>query len=101
LTFRLLAFVLLRQYQRLINEKGSTDIDCGWPGMYAEMEQGIAAGTVTEDDIDTALIRAFSVRFELGMFDPVDMVPWSNYTVDNDINTPEAIALAREAAREV
>eukprot|EP01102_Stenamoeba_stenopodia_P022491 TRINITY_DN9396_c0_g1_i1.p1 TRINITY_DN9396_c0_g1~~TRINITY_DN9396_c0_g1_i1.p1 ORF type:complete len:810 (+),score=200.12 TRINITY_DN9396_c0_g1_i1:156-2585(+) len=80
--------------------QGSTDLDCGWPGMYAQMELAIQAGTVTEDDIDTALIRAFSVRFELGMFDPVDMIPWSNFTIENNINTPEAIALAREAARE-
>jgi hypothetical protein len=37
--------------------EGGTDINCGWPGMYAEMDQAIQAGTVKESDIDTALIR--------------------------------------------
>ncbi len=77
--------------------KAGTDLSCG-----SEYRSLIAAAhdqLVSEADIDTSVKRLFTARFRLGMFDPREIVPWSNLTLaDND--TPEHRALALQAARE-
>lgn len=45
-----------------------TDLDCG--RSYRNLIAALRAGLVTEAEIDRALIRLFSVRFRLGLFDP-------------------------------
>jgi beta-glucosidase len=52
---------------------------------------------VTETDLDRALVRLFTARFRLGLFDPVDATPWSalgEETIDSAANRQ----LSREAA---
>ena len=48
----------------------------------------------------TITARAMAVRFQLGMFDPPDMVPASKLTVATVVDTPAHRALARQAAVE-
>jgi len=56
-------------------------------------------GFLKESEIDTALIRLFTARVRLGMFDPPEMVPYS--TIDEkELDTPEHRALARALANE-
>src|SRR5450432_4511340 len=56
-------------------------------------------GILKESEIDTALIRLFTARMKLGMFDPLEMVPYS--TIDEkELDTPEHRALARDLAKE-
>ena len=56
-------------------------------------------GFLKESEIDTALVRLFTARVKLGMFDPPEMVPYS--TIDEkELDTPEHRALARALANE-
>ena len=56
-------------------------------------------GLLKETEIDTALIRLFTARMKLGMFDPPESVPYS--TIDEkELDTPEHRAMARSLANE-
>ena len=56
-------------------------------------------GILKESEIDTALVRLFTARVKLGMFDPPEMVPYS--TIDEkELDTPEHRAMAHALANE-
>ena len=74
-----------------------TDLECG-VSMVALLD-AINDGTIEESVLDEHLRRTLRGRFELGMFDPAEMVPWSN--LGEDVISSEANdQLARQAARE-
>ena len=54
---------------------------------------------ITEKEIDVAVGYALRSRFQLGLFDPPDRVPFSNISMAQN-DTPENAALALRAARE-
>ncbi len=56
-------------------------------------------GFLKESDIDTALIRLFTARVKLGMFDPPEMVPYSKID-EKELDSPEHRELARVLANE-
>ncbi|MGB9470862.1 MAG: glycoside hydrolase family 3 C-terminal domain-containing protein [Candidatus Acidiferrum sp.] len=56
-------------------------------------------GFLKESEIDTALIRLFTARIKLGMFDPPEMVPYSKID-EKELNSPEHRELARTLANE-
>ena len=56
-------------------------------------------GYLKESEIDTALIRLFTARMKLGMFDPPDIVPY-NKIDDSQLNSAENRDLARKIADE-
>lgn len=90
--------------------KAGTDLDCFGPdypapdGLPAAQDQG----AVTEADVDNALVRAFTARFQLGEFDPPADVPWSDesYSLSDEgdpdvkLASPAHRADAHEAALE-
>jgi len=85
--------------------QAGTDLVCGWPTegrvQYEKdaLENAVIKGLMPETVLDQALVRLFSARFRLGMFDPPSMVPWSKITAaQNDI--PEHRQLSLKAARE-
>ena len=45
-------------------------------------------GFLKESEIDTALIRLFTARMKLGMFDPPEMVPYSKID-EKELDSPE------------
>jgi beta-glucosidase len=52
--------------------------DIGCDCVYtAHLPEAIERGLVTEADIDRALARTLTTRFKLGMFDPVEQVPYA------------------------
>jgi len=54
-------------------------------------------GVLKESEIDTALIRLFTARMKLGLFDPPEMVPYSK--IDQKLlDSPEHRAMARAMA---
>ncbi|MDR3340542.1 MAG: glycoside hydrolase family 3 C-terminal domain-containing protein [Candidatus Symbiothrix sp.] len=53
-----------------------TDTDCGREA-YLGLKQAVEKGLITEQQIDISLSRLFEIRFRLGMFDPVEKVPFS------------------------
>ncbi len=73
-----------------------TDLECG--ASYRSLMKALQEGLITETDLDVSLRRLFKGRFELGMFDPDDMVPYASipYSV---VESPEHVAKALEMAR--
>ena len=56
-------------------------------------------GILKEAQIDTALIRLFTARMKLGMFDPPEMVPYSTID-DQELDSRQHRAMARALANE-
>ncbi|WP_192822226.1 glycoside hydrolase family 3 C-terminal domain-containing protein [Rufibacter sp. LB8] len=57
-----------------------TDIDCGTDA-YKALVQAVKNGQITERMIDVSVKRLFTIRFRLGMFDPVAMVKYAQTPV--------------------
>jgi beta-glucosidase len=56
-------------------------------------------GLFTQTILNRALTNNLTVRFQLGMFDPDAMVPYTKIP-ESVVESPEHVALAREAARQ-
>jgi beta-glucosidase len=76
--------------------KTGLEVNCG--RTYGALFNAVHKGLITEAQVDEALRRAFLTRFQLGMFDPPEMVRWARipYKVNQ---APEHDALAREVAQ--
>ncbi len=76
--------------------RSGLDLNCG--KTYAALVGAVRQGLVKESEIDVAARRLMRARFELGMFDPPERVPWSRipYQVNQ---SPEHDRLARRAAQ--
>ena len=75
--------------------RAGTDLDCG--RAYATLGPALTRGLVTEAELDRALVRLFTARFGLGLFDPGTATPWSALG-ESAIDSPAHRQLAREAA---
>jgi len=75
--------------------RAGTDLDCG--RAYASLNEALVRGLIREADVDRAVMRLFTARFRLGMFDPPDRVPWSGLGAET-VEAPEHLAMARDAA---
>jgi beta-glucosidase len=75
-----------------------TDVECGRT-TYKSLAQAVKDGKLTEKDIDISLKRLFTIRFRLGMFDPADMVKYSQIGT-NVLEAPEHKAQALKMARQ-
>ncbi|MBO4267906.1 MAG: glycoside hydrolase family 3 C-terminal domain-containing protein [Bacteroidaceae bacterium] len=73
------------------------DIECGTS--YRSLTQAMEQGLITEADIDVNVKRILKARFELGMFDPAENLPWADLGLD-DLSSPAHTALASKAAHE-
>ena len=77
--------------------KTGTDLDCG--GAYKNLVAAVNQHLLSESDIDTAVIRLFTARFRLGMFDPPATVPFSSIPA-SEVNSAAHRQLALQVARE-
>ena len=83
--------------------KAGTDLDCSgsdYPsttGLTVSQDQGL----VSEADLDIALVRAFTARFQLGEFDPVDAVPYNSESYTLSASGDPSVKLASAAHRAV
>ena len=59
----------------------------------------VQQGYLPESTLDTALIRLFTARIKLGMFDPPDMVPYTKID-EKELDSAEHRAQARKLANE-
>ncbi len=80
--------------------KTGTDSDCVFqsqdvPAYLEAMQKGL----ISQPEVDVNLKRLFKARFQLGMFDPPEMVPYSKISPD-DVDTPEHRALALDVSRQ-
>ncbi|MBN2001314.1 glycoside hydrolase family 3 C-terminal domain-containing protein [candidate division KSB1 bacterium] len=77
-----------------------TDVECQWiDHNYKKLPEAVEKGLLTEDDIDTRLMRVLIGRFDLGEMDDETIVPWSK-TPMSIINNEEHRKLALDMARE-
>jgi beta-glucosidase len=75
--------------------KAGTDLECG--SEYKNIIAAVGRGLLTEAEIDVSVKRLFTARFKLGMFDPGEIVPYSQipfFVNCSDYNN----SLSREAA---
>ena len=69
-------------------------------GGYEPYIEAVQQGYLSENAIDTALIRLFTARIRLGMFDPPSMVPYSRVPereLDSPAHRKQALRLAEES----
>jgi beta-glucosidase len=66
---------------------------------YKPYIEAVQQGYLPESAVDTALIRLFTARMKLGMFDPPDMVPYTKID-EKELSSPEHRAMARKIADE-
>jgi beta-glucosidase len=83
--------------------KAGTDSECtvrfgSHPEDYGKYLEAIRQGLLSEQDIDRALRRTLRVRFELGLFDPID--PMVAAGAASVIDSPQHRQLALQVARE-
>ena len=74
-----------------------TDLECG--KVFMSLSEGMKKGLIKESDLDQHLRKTLMGRFELGMFDPAEMLPWATIPASN-ISSEEHDQLATQAARE-
>ncbi|MET0463536.1 MAG: glycoside hydrolase family 3 C-terminal domain-containing protein [Chitinophagaceae bacterium] len=53
-----------------------TDVECGQT-VYKTLVDAVNNKLITEAQLDISLRRLFTIRYQLGMFDPVSMVPYA------------------------
>ncbi len=66
---------------------------------YRPYLDAVKQGFLKESDIDVALVRLFTARMKLGMFDPPEMVPYSKID-EHELDSAEHRAMARKMANE-
>ena len=66
---------------------------------YKPYIDAVKGGFLKESEIDTALIRLFTARMKLGLFDPPEMVPYTKID-ESLLDSPGHRALARKLANE-
>src|SRR5579871_5316461 len=66
---------------------------------YRPYIEAVQQGYLPESSVDTALIRLFTARIRLGMFDPPAVVPYMNID-EKQLDSPAHRELARQIANE-
>ena len=74
-----------------------TDLECG--KVFMSLTEGMKKGLITESELDKHLRYTLGGRFELGMFDPAESLPWAKIPAST-ISCEKNNALATQAARE-
>ena len=75
-----------------------TDLECG--KVFMVLQEALDKGLISEADLDGHLRKTLTGRFELGMFDPEEMLPWANLgedVISSESNHQLAIQAARES----
>ncbi len=75
-----------------------TDLECG--KVFMVLEEALEKGLITEDVLDGHLRKTLYGRFELGMFDPADMIPWKDLgpeVISSESNHQLSVQAARES----
>ena len=76
-----------------------TDVECG-NTTYKTLVAAVKDGRLTEQQLDLSLKRLFTIRFRLGMFDPVEMVKYAQIGTDvleSPAHHAQALKMARQS----
>ena len=63
-----------------------TDVECGQT-VYRTLVSAVKTGLMKEAQLDVSLKRLFTIRYRLGMFDPVSMVTYAQ-TASTELESP-------------
>jgi len=74
-----------------------TDLECG--KVFMVLTEALEKGLINEATLDGHLRKTLMGRFELGMFDPAENLPWANIPAST-ISCEKHDELATQAARE-
>lgn len=58
-----------------------TDLNCGW--VYPSLVEAVEKGLILESEVDVVVNRLMLARMKLGMFDPDEMLPWSDLSLED------------------
>ncbi len=75
-----------------------TDLECG--KVFMVLTEALEKGLVKESVLDDHLRKTLYGRFELGMFDPADLLPWADLgpeVISSEANDELATQAARES----
>ncbi len=75
--------------------KAGCDLCCG--KVYEHLLEAVQEGLISEAEITVSVVRLFTTRMKLGMFDPPAKLPWSKLPA-SVVRSPAHRALALEAA---
>jgi beta-glucosidase len=76
-----------------------TDVECG-NRTYKALTQAVKDGKITEKQIDVSVKRLFTIRFRLGMFDPVNKVKYAQIplsVLESKSHKEHALKMARQS----
>jgi beta-glucosidase len=76
--------------------RAGTDLSCG--GTYHALTGAVKRGLASEAEVERAVVRLFTARFALGMFDPPEQVPWARIPIEV-VDSPAHRELAKRAAQ--
>jgi beta-glucosidase len=80
--------------------KRGIDLDCNVPGHdYSHFVDAVKQGLLPESVLDTSVKRLFRARFQLGMFDPPEMVKYAQIPFsenDSEAHRRLSLKIARE-----
>jgi beta-glucosidase len=75
-----------------------TDVECGRT-VYLALIDAVKKGLIKESQLDISLRRLFTIRYRLGMFDPVNMVKYAQ-TPSTALEAPAHKAVALKMAQQ-
>lgn len=78
--------------------QSGTDLNCG--SSYKALPTALKLELIREAEIDSSLLRLFTARFRLGMFDPPNLIPFANFEmsrVDTSIHRELALETAQKS----
>lgn len=76
-----------------------TDVECG-RNIYVKLVEAVNEGLITEEQINVSVQKLFEIRFRLGMFDPIEMVPFSKIdssALEKDVHKAHALKMAQQS----
>ncbi|MCQ2058419.1 MAG: glycoside hydrolase family 3 C-terminal domain-containing protein [Bacteroidaceae bacterium] len=75
-----------------------TDVECG--SSYANLPAALQQGLITEEQINTSVLRLLTARMQLGEFDPDNMVSWRSIpasVIDSKEHKELALKIAQQS----
>jgi len=81
----------------VLGVRGGTDLSCG--GEYKSLVRAVRQGLINESEIDSSVRHLMRMRFQLGMFDPPEMVKYARIPLSANDSTADH-ELSLKAARE-
>jgi len=76
-----------------------TDVECG-NSVYRTLIEAVKTGLIKEEQLDISLKRLFTIRFRLGMFDPVSVVKYAQIPItelESPAHKSHALKMAQES----